>query len=158
MIRHVWSVLCGKSVIDRDTNNVSILEVMERIEFTYTGLGPFPQGAPISFELITLWARRDPNVPVEGEMRVRLLAPDGRELSVMPASRLDLITHQRLRQRLRLEGILLAGSGWYDWEVAYRTMNQGEWTVAALVPLEIVVRRAEEPPGGVQPAATTGTE
>lgn len=147
MIRHVWSVICGKSAIDRETNNISLFEVIERIEFTFTGSGEFPPGAPFNLELVTLWARQDPNTPAEAQMRVRLLAPDGRELSALPPFRLDLLTASRMRQRTRIQGILLAGSGWYDLEVAYRVTNGGDWIVATRVPLEIVlVQRVEQAP------------
>lgn len=159
MIRHVWSVLCGKSVIDRDTNNISLFEVTERIQLIIGGIGALPQGAPINLELITLWARLEPNTPADCQMRVRLLAPDGHELSTFPPSRINLTTASRVRQRIRIQGILLDGTGWYDWEVAYRLTDGGEWIVATRVPLEIVlVQRANEPPGDIRPAATTDPE
>ena len=31
MIEHIWSVLCSRSVIDSETNNVSIQDVIEHI-------------------------------------------------------------------------------------------------------------------------------
>ena len=32
MINHAWTVICEKSIIDRDTNNVS-LDVLEQVNF-----------------------------------------------------------------------------------------------------------------------------
>jgi len=51
MLEHIWSVLCSRSVIDSETNNVSIQDVIEQItinaEPAENGFLPFPM------ELIT---------------------------------------------------------------------------------------------------------
>jgi hypothetical protein len=60
MIDHVWTILCSRAVIDRDTNNMSLLEVIEQL--TLGDASPPVEGeglAPIQLELVTLWTRRE---------------------------------------------------------------------------------------------------
>ena len=46
MIEHAWSVLCTRSVTDRESNNISLFEVIEQI----STVGPAPPpGAPTAF-------------------------------------------------------------------------------------------------------------
>jgi hypothetical protein len=144
MIRHVWSVLCTKSSIDSQTNNVSLFEVIEQIELRFVGSSELPKGAPIDLELVTLWARENPSTPAEGEMRLRLLSPTGKDLAAFTA-KIDLKKAGRNRHQARMHGILLDGSGWYEWEVSCR-VGEGKWTRVASVPLEVqLVREATTP-------------
>lgn len=80
MICHVWSVLCSKISVDRETNSISLFEILENVEFTTPTALTFPAKVPFEATLVNSWARQDPNGPVEGEMRVRLLAPSGDQL------------------------------------------------------------------------------
>lgn len=80
MIDHVWSILCGKSTTDRETNNLSLFEVIEQINV----LGPLPEPAakmalPMPFELVSLWCRANPGEPEESTARIKLLAPNNAE-------------------------------------------------------------------------------
>ena len=81
MIDHIWSLLCGKSSTDRETNNLSLFDVIEQINL----LGPVPEPGqqtllPMPFELISLWSRSDPTHAEESTARIKLLAPNSVEL------------------------------------------------------------------------------
>ena len=63
MIDHVWTVLCSHAVIDRDSNSVSLLDVIEQLNI---GDEPSPEGRIISsLDLMTLWAREDIDRPTQ---------------------------------------------------------------------------------------------
>lgn len=58
MIHHAWTVLCARSLIDRDTNNIS-LDVLEQLNVQ---IPPPLQGAggfvlPARLEVVSLWFR-----------------------------------------------------------------------------------------------------
>ena len=67
----IWAVLCQSAVIDKDTNNVSLLNVIEEVkvpakppaELTATDLNLI---SPATFELVTLWTRSDPGAEERG--------------------------------------------------------------------------------------------
>ena len=59
-IEHVWSVLCEKSVIDSETNNLSLTNILEEIQISLKEKGIIDSSektVPINFELVTMWRK-----------------------------------------------------------------------------------------------------
>ena len=62
MLKHIWTVLCRRSVIDQETNNLSIHDVFEQIEVDVK-VNPDKQGdvkefnVPIEYEVINFWMK-----------------------------------------------------------------------------------------------------
>lgn len=97
----VWALLCETTIVDRDTNNVSLINVVDEI----TVPAPPPQGPLgsvierieiLDLHLAILWARSNPDVPERGEARITVVAPDG-SISVSPEVAVDLSQSQRMR-------------------------------------------------------------
>jgi hypothetical protein len=132
MIEHIWSVLCSRSVIDSETNNVSIQDVIEHIiinaEPTENGFLPFP------LELITLWGRKELDKPAIGTERVAFVTPSGKS-SIISESKIDLSKVERHRHRVRLPGLPLSEGGRYYFKVELTDGDQ-DHEVAA-IPLVI---------------------
>lgn len=139
MIRHVWSVLCSKVSVDSRTNNISLFEVLESVQFMTSKPLTFPASVPFEATLVTLWARQDPSQSVQGEMRVRLLAPNGDELGLV-GSEIDLRSSHRSRVIASISGLPIAGDGIHDWEIAWRAREDEAWHVATSLPLEVSVQ------------------
>lgn len=133
MIAHVWSVLCRKVSIDRETNNVSLFDVLEQIQ-VYEWAGPAGIAGP--FELASLWYR--PDVPSRGEARVTLRSPSGRLLHEA-TQEIDLREFRRVRVRYLIPGMHIEGSGTYSFIVEGRQQNAEDWFAAASIPLEVNV-------------------
>ena len=137
MIEHVWTVLCRRSVVDSDTNSISLIESVESIQF---GLdkpkdAPTPAGLPLELELVTLWIRSDRRVPEHSQYRVFVQLPDESEREAGESVIIDLREFERLRARVRFDGIPFVGPGRYRFVVQ---LQEGEaWTTVARVPLDI---------------------
>ena len=110
MIEHRWSIACHHAVVDRYTNNVSLLHLIEQI--TMTGR-PEPDGLiPITFDIMTLWERGELDEPETRMSRIVVLNPDGCECELAERS-INLTEHQRLRARLTVTGVPFQGFGRY---------------------------------------------
>jgi hypothetical protein len=133
MLEHVWSVLCSRSVIDSETNNVSIQDVIEQItivaEPTENGFLPFP------LELITLWGRKEIDKPANGTERVSFVTPSGKS-TIISESNIDLSKIERHRQRVKLPGLPLGQAGRYYFRVEVKGSSDQYREVAA-IPLAI---------------------
>ncbi len=146
MIEHNWSVLCERTVIDKDTNNMSLHNVIEQI-----GVG-VPGGlsadkvsvVPISLELVNLWSRSDYGQPVSGTVRVNFCSPT-REVLFSQQIEINLQTHIRTRSRLRLFPLTLKQAGLYSFEVSF--LDSDNWKVVANLPLQIVSQPVPSIPG-----------
>lgn len=140
MIAHVWTVLCRKMSIDRETNNVSLFDVLEQIQiYEWTGQ---PAAVVGPFELASLWYR--PDVPSRGEARVTLRSPSGHLLHEA-TQEIDLREYRRVRVRYLIPGISLEGSGIYNFIVEGRQQNSENWFPAASIPLEVTVTASPMP-------------
>lgn len=136
MIQHVWSVLCTRSSIDSETNNISLLEVVEKL----TLFGGRNEGVvPIQVELVTLWSRENLADEESGEARMTCLAPDGTHLVPPTPYTVDLTQFGRTRHRNRINGIPVRGSGKYTFLTELR--RDDEWTAVSRVPLEIAIQQ-----------------
>lgn len=123
----IWTVLCSGSAIDRDSNNVSLFNVLEQVT-----VSPEAEGAvvPIDYEIVMLWQRDEPDRGEEFEASLYLVTPKGEELEASPFS-VDLSEVERSRIRLQSSLFPVRGEGRY-WFVIRR---QGE--DVAQVPLTL---------------------
>jgi hypothetical protein len=133
MIEHIWSVLCSRSVIDSETNNVSIQNVVEQIVIQAE---PQENGfLPIELELITLWGKDEPKEVVEGAGRVTFITPSGKS-DVISDEKIDLTKAERHRQRIKLPGLPVSEAGKYYFKVEVKNKD-GEWKQVSAIPLKI---------------------
>ena len=134
MIDHVWTVLCSHAVIDKESNNVSLLDVVEQLNIRDE---PSPEGILFSLDLMTLWARADLDRPAQGQGRVTFLSPSD-EVNDGPFEYdIDLSQHRRNRSRGRFRALHVSGSGRHVFRVELRNEGETEWNKVVDIPLEI---------------------
>jgi hypothetical protein len=140
-LKVIWAVLCQNSVIDRATNAISLFNVIEEIHVT-----PQPpqeplmpeavgQGAPIVFQLVTLWVRSNLDSPEQGRGRLRLVLPDG-ESSIAREHEVNLTQFLRLRHITTLSTLPIRGEGIYKFVVEGKESNS-DWSNRFEVPLRV---------------------
>lgn len=142
MIRHVWSVYCANSVIDKASNNVTLIEVIERIEVGPQSDPDQQMLLPIISNLVTLWSRRQVDTPVRGRVKTQFHDPSGAVMGEWEYD-VDLTVERRTRNRARLPGLQVRGSGIHEWRILVWDDGDSAWEEVAAVPIEIVVPGAE---------------
>lgn len=146
MLRHVWSVICSKSVIDNDSNNISLFDVIEevRIELRKEVTPDITSHGAISFnfEWVTLWARAEFGKPTKGQVRDCVLDPSGKVIGEREYE-VDLSKHERFRIRRMLQNPLFQVSGQYQFCTQVKGEKQGIWNDVSSVPLTVFVEKKE---------------
>jgi hypothetical protein len=135
MIDHVWTVVCSRAVIDKNSNNVSLQNIIEQI--TIPGEPQPEQVVDIAFEVVSLWSRSDFDVPSHGQARLTFLSPSGRRTGPVEFE-LDLSKYERLRTRRRLQGLPVAEPGRHNWLVELRNEGEDEWQEVASIPIKVM--------------------
>jgi hypothetical protein len=138
MIDHVWSVLCSSSSVDRDSNNISLFNIVEQLTVEAIGPPPDDAGLPLRMEVVSLWVRRNPEVPARAVARVVLESP-GRQPKILPELDLDLTAHERLRTVARFDGLPISASGRHYMVVEYQASTDSPWQEAARIPLQVAI-------------------
>ena len=147
----LWAVLCQTSAIDRDSNNVSLFNVMEEVRL--------PASVPVvpmesqdqteaavpalgRFQLVILWSRSDEGVGERSRVRLRVFAPGTEDPLTVGESEVDLSQFLRLRHRVNFPGIPMPTpepvAGTYEFIVDCKSADR-EWEEMARVPLRVVV-------------------
>jgi hypothetical protein len=122
-------------VTDQTSNNVTIVEVVERLA------GPIPppeQGIGvlgIQLDFLTLWARSDFQQGERGRARTRFLGPDDASLGEPTVYAVVLDEFPRLRNISRFGGVPYVGAGVYKLVIEKEVGSA--WEEVARYPLEI---------------------
>jgi len=137
MIEHVWSIICGRSSTDRETNNLSIFDVIEQINV----LGPLPDASahgaiPIQYEVLSLWSRSQPAEQEESTGRISLLSPTGTEVFTQSFP-VSLQQHERIRTQMKSMGFPILGAGRYVFLIEILRAND-HWDTVARLPVQLV--------------------
>ena len=140
MIKHIWSVLCRKSSIDSETNNISLNDVFEQLGVDVTSNnGKFPEvvNLPIEFEIVSMWCREVLEKHLKADIQIELVNPTGKKMKEF-AEKVDMpVNMKRLRTRLRVVGFTVDMSGDYFFKVKVKEEGHAEYEQVAKLPLEV---------------------
>ncbi len=137
MIQHAWTIMCRSSVIDRDENTVSLLEIVEQLA---VGPSQSPRVPVVAFDVVTLWYREAEQDPEGGLARLEVVSPDG-ESQTVGEYPVNLEEHRRLRYRTRMVGFFVRPNtaGRYWLQVSRRYTESDEWDIVSRTPLQVEV-------------------
>ena len=139
MTDHIWSVLCESSIVDRETNNISLQTVREQIVIFSE---PRPGGIiPGHMELVSFWCRTVPEEPAVDNVRVTILNPSGESIRSIDVI-VDLSGAERSRNRIVFEGFPADQPGRYIFLVEISVDD--EWIQVARVPLSVYFQPREQ--------------
>ena len=176
MAEHVWSVLCYSKSIDKETNVISLLHVIEKIELEEEELEAAlaekgPVVFPIQMELVSWWVRSDYAQPeMTTTFRLATVMPSGEEV-YQPFSNINLEKRTGWRHIIRFSNFPFRGLGLY-WLVLEKMVSQepDAWQRVARIPVELVAAKSldvvteiklgatsPELPSGPTPAAPPGS-
>lgn len=134
MIDHVWTVVCSRAVIDQDSNNVSLQNVVEQLNISGE---PGHVVIPMSLDIVTLWARAKVEAPARGRARVTFLSPSGVATDSPFEYDIDLSEHRRYRSRGRVQPLHIEEAGRHAFRVELQKEHETGWHQVASIPLEI---------------------
>ena len=145
MIRHAWTVICEKSIIDIDTNNIS-LDVLEQLNMPNLLLPPEAEGIilPTQLEAVSLWYRSpsDLGEKVNGRLRVEVT---GHPETQPPAHiEIDLTESCRLRTRVRSNTLSIPKNFSGNFYFVTEIQNQDDWIEVSRIPVEIKIGTFEK--------------
>jgi hypothetical protein len=149
MVEHIWTVLCSHAVVDKDTNNVSLHNVIEQVNVKGTIPAPDkPLMVPINMNLISLWVRGADNKPCQGKIRIETILPSGKSISKEELT-VDMSTYERFRSIVRIPAIPVEAAGNDIFRVSLNedaAEDASKWEIVAEIPLKIVFSPVEAEP------------
>lgn len=141
MITHLFTIVCRKTIVDIKSNNMSIIDVLEQINLS----GPLPEKEgllPLSFEIVSLWARPEYDEPIRGQGRVEFLDPLKKHIRDFTFD-IDLSKSLRMRTTAELNGFPFRGEGLHWIKIEGRINEEDKWKEKALLSVDIKVNGSE---------------
>lgn len=136
-LQHRWSILCTKSSVDVQSNNLSLFNVIEQINIKTELFASKKAGAiPMDLELVTLWEKAVNGQEVKGDIEVELQDPDGKSLGKFPY--VVSVPKKRLRHFMRFNGLPVTDKpGRYTFKIRKREKTGEEFIEVGEVPIEV---------------------
>ena len=148
MIKHVWSVMARQSIIDPDTNSVTIVEVLENIridvqlkdnplmsEYDREQVNAFP----MNFELISLFYRKKKGLAKTVYSEIKVVDAAGKVIGEFTNPVEFQAEHDRMRMRAKFDSIGVNKSGEYNFKVYLKQTEDGEAELVAEIPLSVSI-------------------
>jgi hypothetical protein len=145
MAKHQWSILCRRSIIDREDNTISIIEALEGV----TTYGPpikkeelgidiieksefAARPTPLGVQLVTLWIRSNVEKPEVDFGRVLVKSPDGKTL-INQEYEINLNKATRTRTKMQFLALPFAGIGAYSYITQQKkgTKKKSRWVTVS---------------------------
>jgi hypothetical protein len=158
-VKLIFAVLCESAAIDRQTNRVSMFNVIEEVTATVGTPGQtlpnLPDDrvlVPMLTELVALFERSSEDTPESQVARVRVRhATAEQSLAFTNEVAIDLSKHLRVRAQFKLPGIVvrpqdLAAPGAFRMEYQIEVKAEDDWNLIFALPLRFTVQISETAP------------
>lgn len=141
-MKHIWTVICRNVLEDKNTGNLSLVDILDRITFgaDLPEERPYTMPMPRPFYVVSSWLKPEETSTADFCTRIRFLSPDGIEL-VNHEQKLEVEMSPKLRVSGQVGSLPYTINGFYEFEVAFKSIDN--WTVVARIPLEIVHEEPE---------------
>ena len=146
MVKHLWSLICARALLDVETHNVSLIDVVEEIRIT---MRRPTEGESIPFvprlDWVTTWVHEGPKDESGCVVRDKVVSPSGEIVWEGPTSELD-VSQTRIRVKRQVPRFSLKQSGRYTFITEAKLGRGQTWKQSAAVPLDIWI--SYSPPSG----------
>ena len=135
----VWAMLCENFAQDKNTNMVSVFNIIEEIRVLEAPptSDPWEMAQMVSypFKLLALLARSVQNVQEHGSARVRMVGPDG-ITEISEEVEVNLSDFSMFRLWFNYLGLPVSSGGTYQFLLDCKAMD-GDWENHFEVPIQV---------------------
>ncbi|MDD4358574.1 MAG: hypothetical protein PHY30_02035 [Candidatus Pacebacteria bacterium] len=132
-MKHLWSIICNKLIVDEQTNNATLVDILEEIRIKQE----FLQGrkeVPMLFNFVSLWFIENiDEFEKETNVSIEFYDPKGDKLNDFEFSFALPQRKKRVRTNIKFDRLFITSSGTYNIKVKQDGIQ------VAQIPLEITV-------------------
>lgn len=139
MADHRWSLLCRRGIIDKYTNTLSLIEVIDEVEGAFAEPMPEQVGVGLDCHLVTVWTRSQKEKPERFWQTITITAPTGETYPTEVKLEGNLEKHQRTRLLAGISAIRFSGPGTYVFKIYHSRSEKSRGKLVSQVPLEIKI-------------------
>jgi hypothetical protein len=153
-IQHIWTVICSQSTIDSESNNLTLVNVIERIGIRVPASeikkmrekGAKKIAFPTPLEITSLLRNNAYKKAAVFDFRVRMLDELGKTVTNVVEQKIALkegIKNIRIRNKFNAIAVEQGGDYWFVVEL--KSVEENSYKEVASVPLQIEIEETENP-------------
>jgi len=148
-LRHIWSVLCSSSVLDQDTNNLSLNNVVEQLNVDISEEDLRKKEAEksegfavnVQLQLVTRIAKKIQNKSMVVNLKFDILNPESKVVGSMTTGDIAMKKElKNLRFRNNIPTLPIDKDGVYTIAVLLKEAGESQFTEVDRVPLDVIVK------------------
>ena len=140
-MRHIWSVACLRSIVDQDTNSISLIDSLEEITLQVPADQEIHRlRLPGPIEVVSYFERSDPLVAEEGLGILEFMNSNNEVLRTLPIN-IILNDYIRTRHRAKIGLFDIPAEGRYQFRVRIRANENEDWNTVSTIPFTVNVQR-----------------
>jgi len=141
-MKHIWTVLCQNSSIDKETNLLSMFSCVEQLNIKIDrakvkNIDKLGIPININIQLISYWLIENPNEDNVLRIKLELLDPEGKLINAFPREINIKKGPLRFRNIINIKGIKIKKEGRYIFKMTHRGDNDKNFKTVAESPLDI---------------------
>jgi len=147
-VEHIWSILCSNSTLDKDSNNLSLFNLIEQLNVnTKEDLKSGKAfNIPIALEFVSRFKKNIVGA-LNLEVELKIIDPESKTIGTF-TKEIDFRKELRnFRLRNRFEGFRVTVPGTYYFEIGIRDKKTDPFTVVCRSPLEVKFTTSPKLPG-----------
>ncbi|MCK5415870.1 hypothetical protein KAI92_00405 [Candidatus Parcubacteria bacterium] len=138
-MKHVWSILCHKSIIDQETNALSLIDSLEEITIDIKKGKQVDkinlQG--ISYNLVSYIVRSDIKEKEKGEIKIEIIDPQNNLIKEITQPFEIKKGVNKIRVQMQFNGLIISGEGRYTYRIGLKNEETKKYNTVAELPLDI---------------------
>jgi len=140
-IKHIWGIFCRNSVIDQQTNNISLMESLEEMEFR------IPQNLmdkkiqiPLTSDIVNYWTNIGNDTSKDAEYKVEIFDSKKEKLFEANGALKFPSGKDRLRTITRLDRMVISEkSGYYKIKTSLKKDKKSKFQTVSEIPFKVKV-------------------
>jgi hypothetical protein len=147
-MRHIWSILCRRSVIDADTNSLSLIDSIEGIDIGLSKEGAKKYEkknetnfvAPISFEIVSFWTDDDSSTERKENLNLEWHGPNDKKLHEFSYNFIMPKKSSRIRTRIKTNGMPISMPGKYMLKIKLKDQKTKKYKEVSQLPVDVNIK------------------
>jgi hypothetical protein len=150
MIKHIWTVVCKESKVDAETNNLSIIDILENVQFQAQVNGADfnanqgnPIAIPLGMQIASLFFREAKTGEESIDVKTKILDPKGKQLGEID----NVVKFQnglnRMRNIIKFNSLAVTEDGTYLFQVFVR--EKSGFKNVATIPVDVSLNISKVP-------------
>lgn len=142
MVNCLWAILCEQSIINEETGNISLIEVIDELEIPHPPESKEVLILNFDFELVTFWQKNADDQENEYIFRLSIIAPSGKVL-LQGEQVVTFNGSAKSFLKLKFAGIPITAEGSYGFRIELPKNDKTEWENIKVVSLQVNYEKLE---------------